>query len=184
MKPEQDITAIILAGGKSSRMGEDKGLMLFEGLPMVEHVINTVKQLTDKVIIIANDKQYEQFGVPVYEDIEKEKGPLAGIITGLSVSKTDLNWVISCDAPKVSGELLAELARAIEDYDAVVPVYYEKVHPLIATYRKSALNVLKEQLALNRFKVILANEALNVKRLNVNGFDEANFRNINTKGDL
>lgn len=73
------VGAIILAGGKSSRMGVDKGLMLLNEKPMVQHVIDAVKLVADEIIIVANNKEYKQFGYTVISDEIENAGPLAGI---------------------------------------------------------------------------------------------------------
>ena len=177
-------SAILLAGGQSSRMGQDKGLMTFQGRPMIKHIIDTVSAVTDQIIIITGNEEYKQFGYPIYPDLLANKGPLVGIITGLSVSESDKNWVISCDSPYVTQELLYQLMEELEGFDAVVPNHKGKVHPLIATYQKSALNHLKEQLALDNLKLMVANAALNVNYYNADDFDAENFKNINTKEDL
>ena len=98
--------AIILAGGNSSRMGSDKGLVLLNGKPMIQYCIDTLESLNLPIIIVSNNKEYEKFGFPVYADVIPEKGPLGGIYTGLYYSKKDKNIVISCDTPFVSPRLL------------------------------------------------------------------------------
>ena len=184
MMPIANTTAIILAGGQSSRMGEDKGLMNLNGQPMIQNIIDTVKLVASNIIIIANDKAYEQFGFQVYEDIVKEKGPLAGIVTGLTASKTELNWIISCDAPYVSKDLLLDLMNNLNEFDAVVPKKEEKIHPLIGTYKRSVLPVFKEALALNHLKIMTVISQLHVLFMNANNFDVLTFKNLNSKKDL
>jgi molybdopterin-guanine dinucleotide biosynthesis protein A len=177
-------TAIILAGGQSSRMGEDKGLMLLEGKPMILHIIETVSEIASEIIIIANHLDYEQFGLPVYADLVKVKGPLAGIVTGLSVSKTDQNWIIACDTPYVTADLLLDLKKELEGYDGVIASYQDRLHPLIAAYHKSALPILKSELEKDNLKLMRANAALNINIFNANRYDPINFKNLNSKQDL
>ena len=129
-----ELTGIILAGGKSSRMGEDKGLMSFKGKAMIQHIIDAVKPLVSTIVIIANNKDYEQFGYPVYEDIIKGKGPLAGIYTGLTHSKAEKNMVLSCDVPFVNGEILKLLIEACKDVDVAIPEKNNRTHQLIGVY--------------------------------------------------
>ena len=75
MPEQKEKTAIILAGGKSSRMKEDKGLVSFNGKMLVEHVIESIKKITGKIIIITANPAYKQFGYPCLEDEMKDKGP-------------------------------------------------------------------------------------------------------------
>ena len=99
-------TGIILAGGKSSRMGEDKGLVLLNGKPMIQYVIEALKEVVSDIIIISNNASYNKFRVPVYSDIIKDKGPVGGIYTGLYHSTTELNFCISCDVPMISSDFI------------------------------------------------------------------------------
>ena len=90
MKPElNQITSIILAGGKSSRMGQDKGFLGLEGKPMIQYGIETAQRLSNHIVVIANNKSYHSLGVPVFPDVYIKKGPLGGIHSGLTHSKTD-----------------------------------------------------------------------------------------------
>lgn len=177
-------TAIILAGGKSVRMGEDKGLMLVNNKPMIQGVIDAVLPLTPTVLIAANNPNYEKFGFPVISDMVKDKGPLAGLVNGLSHSSSELNWVISCDTPYLQTSFLIELMNQIEGFDAVVPVYEGKTHPLIAVYRKSSLKHFEENLALNRLKMMDLLNGLKVNYFNANTYDSCNFKNLNSKAEL
>jgi len=179
-----ELTAIILAGGKSTRMGEDKGLMLFNGKPMIQYVIDAVKPLVNDIIIISNKKSYEKFGYPVYEDLIKEKGPLAGIYTGLKYSKTDKNLVLSCDVPFVSSELIQLLIGNCTDVDVVIPEKEERTHQLIGIYNKKCIELFEKELEQNQRKLKLAIEKLNYKVLDANQFEAKIFNNINSKNDI
>ena len=99
-------TGIILAGGKSSRMGEDKGLVLLNGKPMIQYVIEALKEVVSDIIIISNNASYNKFRIPVYADLIKDKGPVGGIYTGLYHSTTELNFCISCDVPMISSDFI------------------------------------------------------------------------------
>jgi molybdopterin-guanine dinucleotide biosynthesis protein A len=177
-------TAIILAGGQSSRMGQDKGLMEVKGKPMIQHIIDTVSLLTNQIIIIANNTEYQQFGFPVYEDFIKQKGPLAGIVTGLSNSTTDLNWIISCDVPFVSANLLSELMLNLVKVDVVVPSKNDRIHPLIGGYKKSTLQIFKRELEHNHLKIMNVISYFDVHIMNADQFDVINFKNLNSKEDI
>jgi len=178
------ITAIILAGGKSSRMGEDKGLMIFNEKPMIQHIIDVAKPLVDETIIISNNTAYEQFNCPVFEDLIKDKGPLAGIYTGLMHSKTAKNLILSCDVPFVNEPLLKTLIANCKDVDVVIPKKDNRTHQLIGVYDKSCASSFKTAINNNELKIKLAIEKLNLKIIK---FDEMNskiFNNINAKNDI
>ena len=100
------ITGVILAGGKSSRMGTDKGLLELNGKPLIQYAIDTLKSIGLEIIIISNNSDYEQFGFPVYPDIIPDKGPIGGVYTALSYSSTEKNLIVSCDTPFLSKKLL------------------------------------------------------------------------------
>ncbi|NQX97356.1 MAG: molybdenum cofactor guanylyltransferase [Flavobacteriales bacterium] len=176
-------TGIILAGGKSSRMNEDKGLMLLDGKPMIQYVIDALNPLVDEIIIVSNNPEYEQFGYSVYEDLIKRKGPLAGIYTGLSHSTSETNIILSCDIPYVSAELLSFLIENNHD-QITIPAYKGRTHQLIGVFSKSCeinflMSLEKEQLKLmNAFK------NLNLNVVDASHFDEQLFTNINSLSDI
>lgn len=177
-------TGIILAGGKSSRMGEDKGLMLLNGKPMIQYVIDAVSKLTDKIIIVSNSSKYEQFGCKVIPDVVKDKGPLGGIISGLEQTTSERNWILSCDTPYISVEILRELMETMGEEQIRITSAGDKIHPLIGTYRKSALIPLKEQLALNELKLTKAFEGVEKTIFDANHYPLNCFKNLNKKEDL
>ena len=85
-----DVTGIILAGGKSSRMGENKSLLKLEGITVIERVVNLMQKIFKEVILITNTPdEYDFLSIPMYKDIYEYKGPLAGINSGLTHSKTE-----------------------------------------------------------------------------------------------
>lgn len=178
------MSAIILAGGKSSRMGQDKGLMPLNGEPMVQKIINTAKEITDTILIISNNKEYEQFGYPVFEDEIKDQGPMAGIYTGLLHSSTPKNLILSCDVPFVQVELLKELINKSDDFDITIPRKDDKTHQLIGVINKSCLASFKNNIDNNQLKLKIAYEALNLNVIDANQFDKKMFTNINSKDDI
>ncbi len=179
-----EVTAIILAGGKSTRMGEDKGLMKLDGKLMIQYVIDVLKQITNQIIIISNNLEYEQLGYPVFADEIKGKGPLAGIYTGLLNSKTSLNLVLSCDVPYIKTELLEFLIEKSQGYDVTIPEKDGQTHQLIGVFDKSCEEGFKSAIDNNCLKLISAYESLNLNVVDANQFDEKLFRNINTKNDI
>jgi molybdopterin-guanine dinucleotide biosynthesis protein A len=102
-----DVTGIILAGGKSTRMGENKSFLLLEGISIIERVINLMQSIFGRVILITNTPaEYNFIPIEMYKDIYEYKGPLAGIHSGLMNSNTDENFIISCDIPLMSREMI------------------------------------------------------------------------------
>ncbi len=185
MKFKNNITGIILAGGKSSRMGTEKGLIIYKNKPFVEHIIEAMSPLVDNIIIISNNKAYESFGFKCYEDLIKNTGPLAGIYTGLRYSKTDNNLIVSCDIPLIKTAVLQKLIDQKNDTSEVIQLQSQgKNMPLIALYKKSCEVIFMEELYQNQKKVQKALKKCNVKTVIIDGSLEQVTANINTPEDL
>jgi len=176
--------AIILAGGKSSRMGQDKGLMFLDGKPMIQYVIDVTKKITTNILIVANNKHYQSFGLPVVKDIFSEKGPLGGVYTGLTHSPFEYNLVLSCDVPYLTGGVLESLLENCTGFDITVAQSAGKIHPLIGVYRKTSLVVIEKNLHSEKLKLMDLFADLKDNIVEMNDFLPENFRNINSPGDL
>ena len=181
-------TGIILAGGKSTRMGEDKGLVFLDGSPMIAHVIEHLKEVVDEIIVIANNAEYQQFGFPVYPDLVMDKGPVGGIYTGLFYSKTEVNLCISCDAPFVSAQFLRWLLSRANSSNITLPRFNENVYQLIGVYKKSAFPIFKKNLNSDRLKLSKVNDEAGCAIVDAGKsgllLHEKEFSNMNRKSDL
>lgn len=143
-----NITGIILSGGKSTRMGENKSLMIIKDRTVIEHVSDLMESIFSKVILISNNPdEYKFLDLDIYQDIFFRKGPLAGIHSGLSYSSTEQNFIISCDIPFMTSEMITYLT----DYKTEKPVTVAKadgfIQQLCGRYDKRCLhlaeNILK-----------------------------------------
>ena len=181
-----EITGIILAGGKSSRMGTDKGLVILNGKPLIQYVIDTLIKVTSKVIIISNNDEYYKFGLEVYPDLIIDKGPVGGIFTALVTSSTKINIIVSCDTPFVTEKLLNLLIDNSTGFEVTMSSHNNKTHPLIGVYNKSVSATFKKCLDNNQLKLSLVNEELvhNIVKINDRTISKLNFYNINTQIDL
>jgi len=181
------VNGYILAGGKSLRMGEDKGLMLLNGKPMIAHVIEQLKPAVQKVFIISNNKAYEQFGLEVISDLVTDIGPAGGILTALSQTNSTYNFICSCDMPFIKTKAINFLIEHSFDYDISVAVYQDKIQPLFGVYSKNCLAEWKSQIQKNNFKLQELICYFNTQKLemkNMQLFDEAIFINVNSKSEL
>lgn len=134
--------AVILAGGKSSRMGTNKALLKINQKMNIEGICDKLNILFDDIILVTNDpKAYEFLEVRMTADEYPGMGPLAGLHAGLKASDYDVNLVVACDMPFVSAELAEVMIRYCRGYDAVVPVINGKQHPLFAIYKKEIAEV-------------------------------------------
>lgn len=124
MTDGSDVTGLILAGGRGSRMGGvDKGLQNFNGLPLALHTLLRLQPQVGDVMINANRNlgAYEAFGVPVWPDVLADyAGPLAGFLTGLERCETQWLMIVPCDSPLFPSDLVERLARAAQEQDAEI----------------------------------------------------------------
>ncbi len=187
MPVEKNITAIILAGGKSSRMKTDKGFVSFNGKLLIEHVLDAVKKITGNIIIVTRDPAYLAFGFPCYPDIYKEKGALGGIYTGLVNSSSQKNIVVGCDMPFLSKNVLEDLVKNCEDADVLLTMHKDKEEPLCSVYDKSCIPHFKDLIGKDHLKIT---EALMGLKTRLISFDKEEwfagneFANINSIEEL
>ncbi len=135
-----DITGVVLAGGKSSRMGIDKALLKLGEKRMIEIAVELMKSIFSEVIIITNSpEEYKFLSLPLFTDIYKGKGPLAGIHSALTNSLTDKIFVLSCDVPLMTKEML----EYIINYKSNKPIKFCEAagyhQPLVGVYSKKIL---------------------------------------------
>jgi molybdopterin-guanine dinucleotide biosynthesis protein A len=188
---KEDITGIILAGGKSSRMGKDKALFDFKGKKLVSYAIETLKPLCGTLIISANQslEKYETFRLPVISDEIKNVGPMGGILTCLKHSETQHNLIISCDTPFVGCELFKHLLNEIENFQVVVPSHETfLIEPLNAYYNTNIIGEMEKSIGNGNYKVMDFFKKVRFKSVEINEklsfFNEHLFLNINTLKDM
>lgn len=192
MIDKQDITGLILAGGRGSRMGHvDKGLQPFRGAPMALHVMLRLSPQVSDLMINANQNlaPYEGFGVPVWPDeFGTFAGPLAGLQTGLNHCSTPYLVTAPCDTPFLPTDLVARLSAALEAEDGDLAVAVtgtgpsRQPHPVFCLLKTALLPQLTDYLQDGGRKVDGWHASL--KTVEVRFDDEAAFRNINTLDEL
>ncbi|MEJ5351367.1 MAG: molybdenum cofactor guanylyltransferase [Melioribacteraceae bacterium] len=139
-----DITGVILAGGKSSRMGTNKSFLKIGSQTIIERIADLMKSIFLEVIIITNSPdEYKFLNIPLYEDIYKWKGPLAGIHSALTHTKTEKIFVLSCDVPLMTKEMI----QYIVDYKSDKPVIFCEAagyhQPLVGIYSKKIISEIE-----------------------------------------
>lgn len=185
MIDNKNITGIILAGGNSNRMGQDKGLVLFQGKPFIAHIINVLAPVTNNIIIVSNHKKHDVFQLKRITDMITDAGPLAGLYTGLHHSKTENNIVLSCDIPLINTVILKKLIAGINENADVIQLKSEgKTMPLIALYKKRCENVFYELLQKGERRVRIAIKQLKVKTIVLDAAFQHYATNINTPDQL
>ncbi len=181
MIDNKDITGIILAGGKSSRMGTDKGFIELDDTTFISLIINAMKPLVNEIIIVSNNPEYDAFGYKRINDLIKDSGPLAGLYSGLYHSKTENNLVLSCDVPLIKTFVLEQLINFDNDnFDVVQLQNQGKTMPLIAMYKKQCLHKCLELLDNNERRLRVAVAQLNTKTINNDSEWNQYVKNINT----
>lgn len=140
----KDITGIILAGGKSSRMQVDKALLKLGDKTVIEIVAAKLKSIFNEVLISANDsKEYDFLKLPIVNDVFIGKGPLAGIHSALKYSSTEKNFIISCDMPLVSVELINFISSYNSNKEIILPEAAGRIQQLCGIYCKSLLHSIE-----------------------------------------
>ncbi len=139
-----DITGIILSGGKSTRMGQNKSFMKIGDQTIIDRIITLMKSLFKEVIIITNEPElYEYTGLKIYEDIYKNVGPLAGIHSGLIHSNTEMNFIISCDIPLMNAEMIGAIISHSDGYDITVPKADGFIQQLCGVYKQTIISEIE-----------------------------------------
>jgi len=186
-----DLSAFVLAGGKSTRMGTDKAFVVLQGRELVARALELARSVTNNVSIVGDPAKFASFG-PVVEDIFPACGPLGGIHAALRGSQTDLNLILAVDVPFVTGALLQYLIRrAGESPTALVTVPRTGPgwQPLCAIYRRKFADVAQQSLRAGRYKIDALfdkkrTQVITGDELQSAGFSADVFTNVNTPEDL
>ena len=184
------ITVAIQAGGQSSRMGEDKAFVVYNGRPMIETVLAQVAGLGQETFIVTNNPEpYAYLGVPTVGDIYLDHGPLAGIHTAVSHAAHPHTLVVACDMPWLKRPLLQYQISLRHTADVVVPLWNNFPEPLHAIYSKACLPAIEANLQAKRLKITrfygqVAIRYVGQEEIEENGGNGRSFANINTPQDL
>ncbi len=176
-------TAIIVAGGNSVRMGQDKSMLPVGGQPMIEHIIGQIRPYFDQILISADDKsKYSFLGVEVIPDEVEGRGPLGGIASALKASASELNFVVACDMPEVDMALVRAMLRDGREFDAVVPRRGpSRYEPLFAVYKKGVVAGIAAGLLSGNYRIMDALSGCKIKYVDLG--DNEVIKNLNTTGD-
>ncbi|MED5621744.1 molybdenum cofactor guanylyltransferase MobA [Ideonella sp. BN130291] len=186
--PREAITGLVLAGGRGQRMqGQDKGLLLHRGRPLVQHALDRLAPQVGPMLISANRHlpAYRSFGTPVCSDtMPGFPGPLAGWLSALQACRTPYLASVPCDVPGLPLDLVARLARALHQADADIAMARtpEREQPVFALLRHELAPSLEQALARGERRVL--GWALEQRMAVVAFADAAAFRNLNTPADL
>lgn len=162
--------AILLAGGESSRYGGNKALIEIKGRTLIEIIYNKLNSYFDRVIVIANDYEYNFLkGAELREDLIKDKGPLAGLYTGLYYSDSEYNFLAACDMPFLRQEYFSFLeSYCHNNYQIIVSEYREFLEPFAAYYHKDLLALIKKNIENNNLRIKSFYKQSNIKIIKEN----------------
>ncbi len=150
------MTGVVLAGGRSTRMGTNKALLKFGGVRIIERLLQTLRPLFPEVAIVANDATaYSDLGVPVWPDRIPGTGALGGLYTAVVNSAFPQTFCIACDMPYPNAAVIAYLQRLAPDYDVVVPRTADGYQPLHSVYSKGCTAAMESLLGGGRLKIDL-----------------------------
>lgn len=186
-----DVTAFVLAGGKSTRMGTDKAFLRWEDEALLNRALKLARAVAGEVRIVGDAKKFGGFGCTVVEDVYRDRGPLGGIHAALGSSGSELNLILAVDLPLMRLEFLSYLIDQARRANATVTVPNAAggLQPLCAVYRKEFAPVAEESLKAGKNKIdplfakvrtrfVEGEEFLRA------GFSAEMFRNLNTPEDL
>jgi molybdopterin-guanine dinucleotide biosynthesis protein A len=182
-------TAIILAGGKSRRMGVNKAFLPFHDKPLIQYSIDLAKFFTDEIWISANNRDFDYLGFPVVSDVLPVNAPLAGIHAGLRASKSDWNLVLTCDMPNVTKGVIEKLRSVLDDnLRMIVPVHDGYVEPLCGFYHRSLIPVMDGNMKAGKLSLLDLSGSAPHRFVEMTDFSSEEiallFRNMNEKRDL
>ena len=187
------MTSIILAGGKSSRLGRSKALQAIGAKSLIQWVVDRLVVLSTEIIIATAHGEAipcsSAVRIKTVADIYPEKGPLVGIYSGLLASSSSRAIVVGCDTPFLSVGLLKYMIRISSTFDVVVPRIKDKLEPLCAVYSKSCLVFIQELLEQNQLRIAELFSMVKVRYIEedeINSFDpeHLSFFNINSQAAL
>ena len=197
------VTGVILAGGKSRRMGQNKALMRLGDDSLIAHVIHRMRLVTDELLLITNSPaEYAHLNVRMHSDIIPDAGALGGIYTGLTHASHDTVLCVACDSPFLDPKLLTYLVSVLGEYDAVLPYTYSSrqmpfclnntqvtLQTLCAAYTKRCLPIIERMLQESDLRVHALAGRARVQRISPEIWREfdpegMSFFNINTPEDL
>jgi len=150
------VSGYVLAGGASSRMGQDKALLPYRGTTLVERLARMVREAAGEVAVIGDPEKYGGLGYPVFADQLPGCGPLGGLHTALTMSSADWNLVVACDMPGISADILRTLvngAGASSNKWVVAASGGGEMEPLCAVYHRRCLAAVSRAIQEKRFKM-------------------------------
>lgn len=185
-----DIGGIILAGGKSTRLGQNKALVELDGKPLVRHVMDALRPLVDEIVLVTNTPgDFAFLEIPMVADQYVGAGPLAGLHAGLSTIRGEYGLAVGCDMPFLNRALLEYMVLQRTGYDVVIPRIGDYYEPLHALYARHCLPTIESTLQSGQRRLLGFIHPLKVRYIKADEIDRfdpqrLSFFNLNSPGDL
>jgi molybdenum cofactor guanylyltransferase len=184
------MTGVILSGGKSRRMGENKAFLPVNGERLIDRTIRLFRAVFKEVIIVTTSPlDYLDQGAAIVTDIFPEKGALGGIYTGLFYAREEYAFIAACDMPFLNRAFMEYMISRTAGYDIIIPATPDGLQPLHAVYTRRCLPVIRGLLERNRLKITgfyPGHRLLTISHEVIRSFDPEGkmFLNVNTRSDL
>ncbi|MEQ8674247.1 MAG: molybdenum cofactor guanylyltransferase [Aggregatilineales bacterium] len=186
-----DVTCVVLAGGESRRMGENKAFVMLGDKPLITHTLARLSQLdtAETLIITRNPSQYTHLEARIIQDEGTGRGPLNGICSAIKHCNTEYIFVVACDMPFINAGWVRWLYAQRSNYDAVVPHFDGYPQSLHALYQRRCSEPFAAQISLNNYRMEHALEKINMHFIydappRANDHHSETFFNVNTPEDL
>ncbi len=187
---KHNLTGIILSGGKSFRMGENKAFIKIEGAPIIQRIQTLFERLFDEIIIVTHEKDlFSNLRAKIYSDLIPHQGALGGLYTGLFFSSFPFSFCVACDMPFLNESVIKYLIKNIENSDIVIPKTRDGLHPLHAIYSKKCIDPIKKMMDHGKYRIVDFYPMVKVKIIDENEFfsldpNRESFINVNTPEEL
>ncbi|MGO8988947.1 MAG: molybdenum cofactor guanylyltransferase [bacterium] len=190
MTSKYSASGIILSGGKSIRMGQNKALIEIEGVPIINRIYDLFKELFEEVIIVTNHAaSFKNFGSKILQDLIPGRGALGGLYTGIFFSSFQYSFCVACDMPFLNKSLVQYLFENIRGDDVIVPRTTDGLQPLHAIYSKNCLAPMQRIIEKGGYRIIDFYKMVRVKIVDEKDFlfldpCKQSFINVNTPEEL
>jgi molybdopterin-guanine dinucleotide biosynthesis protein A len=190
LKNKNGITGIILSGGKSLRMGENKAFIEIDGIPIINRIHTLFKELFQEIIIVTNQEElFLNLEARIFDDIILDRGVLAGLYTGLFFSSHLYSFCVACDMPFLNESVIKYLIQKADHFDVIVPKTKDGLQPLHAIYSKNCLEPIKRTIEQRKYKIIDFFPRVKIKMVEEYEFYSLDptmqsFINVNTPEEL
>jgi len=158
-----DISGFVLAGGKSSRLGTDKALLIIQNESLLARMIGLIRPHCQTLAISGQNLDYENFNLVMVPDLFPNCGPIAGIYSSLLYSLNDWNLIVSVDVPFLNDDLIGLLLANIGEYDCIIPTHHAGIEPLVGLYNRRILPAIKDMIDNGDYKLTRFLEIVNTR---------------------